>query len=124
MLRGKIKIWFSGDRRYRCQLVIPRARRIEPDFNSVFLSPFERMAAMTCERFRLSVRAWKFENIRHVPGGLAGDFHPTVAENQQELARVKEIEYGLAGEVFDWDTIRRLGPLRVEIVKPELVEVA
>ncbi|MGH7993279.1 MAG: hypothetical protein ACREDQ_07175 [Limisphaerales bacterium] len=113
MLRGKIKIWFSGNGRYGCQPVILRARRIEPDFNSVFLPPFERMAAMTCERFRLSVCPWMFENIRHVPGGFAGDFHSTAAENQHELARVKEIEHGLAGEVFDWDTIQRLGPLRV-----------
>jgi hypothetical protein len=35
----------------RRQPLIPCARRMDANFNSVSLLPFDRMAAITCERF-------------------------------------------------------------------------
>jgi len=48
---GKMKSGFPGNGRCLRQPLIPWARRIEANFNSVSLLPFDRMAAMTCERF-------------------------------------------------------------------------
>ena len=48
----KTKSGFPGNEGCLRQPLIPWARRIEANLNSVALLPFDRMAAMTCERFR------------------------------------------------------------------------
>lgn len=49
--RRKMKSGLPGNRWCRRQPLIPCARKIDASFNSVSLLPFDRMAAMTCERF-------------------------------------------------------------------------
>ena len=49
---GKMKSGFPGNGQCLRQPLSPWARRIEASFNSVALLPFDRMAAMVCERFR------------------------------------------------------------------------
>jgi hypothetical protein len=46
-----MKSGFPGKGGCLRQPLIPWARRIEANFSSVALLPFDRMAAMTCERF-------------------------------------------------------------------------
>jgi len=47
-----MKSGFPGNGPCLRQPLIPWARNIDASFNSVSLLPFDRMAAMTCERFR------------------------------------------------------------------------
>ena len=65
------------------------------------------------------------EGIGDALRGLAGDCDPVVAKDGRELTREKKVERGMAGGEFaDFDFINRLLKLGVEIVNPELVEVA
>ena len=60
-----------------------------------------------------------------IPGGFAGDVDPVMGEEGLEGAREQEVEGGMAvGQVGDGDTVHRLVELGVEVVDPELVEVA
>ena len=72
-----------------------------------------------------AARDQRVEGVGDVLGGFAGDFDPVVAEERLEGAREQEIQRGVAGgQLGDRDAVHRLLELRVEVVNPELVEVA
>ena len=65
------------------------------------------------------------ECVGDISCGLAGDLDPVVAEEGLEGAREQEVEGGVAGrEVGDGHPVNRFVELGVEVVDPELVEVA
>jgi hypothetical protein len=65
------------------------------------------------------------EGVGNVFGGFAGDFYPVVAKEGLEGAREQEVQRGVAGgQIGEGDAVNRLLKLGVEVVNPELVEVA
>ena len=67
----------------------------------------------------------RVEGVGDVLGGFAGDLDPVVAEEGLEGAREQEVQRGVAGgQVGDGHPVNRLVELGVEVVDPELVEVA
>ena len=60
-----------------------------------------------------------------IVGRFAGDVDPVMAEEGLESAREQEVERGVAvGQLGDGEAVHRLVELGVEVVDPELVEVA
>jgi len=73
----------------------------------------------------LAARDQRVEGVGDIPGGFAGDVDPVVGEEGLEGAGEQEIERGVAfGQVGQRDLVHRLIELGVEVVDPELVEVA
>jgi hypothetical protein len=63
--------------------------------------------------------------VGDIAGGFAGDLDPVMAKERLEGAREKEIERGVAGgQVGDGNPVHGLVELGVEVLDPELVEVA
>ena len=79
-------------------------------------------------RARTRSSPWKtreLEGVGDVFGRFAGDLDPVVAEKGLEGAREQEVQRGVAGgQVGDGDAVNRFLELGVEVVDPELVEVA
>ena len=73
----------------------------------------------------LAARDQRVEGVGDIPGGFAGDVDPVMREQGLEGAGEQEIERGVAfGQVGQAHLVHRLIKLRVEVVNPELVEVA
>jgi hypothetical protein len=67
----------------------------------------------------------RVEGVGNVFGGFAGDFDPVVAKEGLEGAREQEVQRGVAGgQIGDGNPVNRLLELGIEVVDPELVEVA
>ena len=73
----------------------------------------------------LAAKDHGIESVSHALRGLACDRDPVVAKDRRKLAREKKVQRGMAGGQFaDFDPVHRLLKLRVEIVNPQLVEIA